>query len=102
MFQLSKEEAENSRSHFVTLKQGQNFKYLPYAFTEMGVTMLSSVLKSPKAIQANIQIMRTFTHLRQLLLSNADIRRMVETMEKKYDHQFKVVFEAISLNRAKG
>jgi len=70
-------------------------KYLPYAFTENGVAMLSSVLRSKRAIDVNIQIMRTFSKIRQLLVTHADLRRKLEAMEKKYDYQFKVVFEVI-------
>lgn len=96
LFQLSRAEAaELSRSQFVTLKRGQNIKYLPYAFTENGVAMLSGVLNSDRAIAVNIQIMRTFTKLRELLATHKELRRKVEEIEKKYDHQFKVVFEAI-------
>lgn len=96
MFQLTREEADVFlRSQFVTLKKGQHFKYLPYAFTENGVAMLSSVLNSELAIQVNIQIMRTFTQLREMLLTHKDLQRKIEDMEKKYDHQFKVVFDAI-------
>ena len=96
MFQLSQEEAvELSRSQFVTLKRGENIKYLPYAFTENGVAMLSSVLNSERAITVNIQIMRTFTRIREMLISNADLARKIESLEKKYDSQFKVVFDAI-------
>src|SRR4030043_299374 len=74
MFQLSKEEADFLRSQIVTLKKGrgQHSKYLPYAFTEQGVAMLSSVLNSERAIQVNIQIMRAFTALRQMISSHAD------------------------------
>lgn len=96
MFQLTPEEAvELSRSQFVTLKRGQNIKYLPYAFTENGVAMLSSVLGSERAVEVNIQIMRTFTRLRELLLTHKDLQRKITDMEKKYDSQFKVVFDAI-------
>ena len=96
MFRLSTEEARLlSRSQFVTLKKGQNIKYLPYVFTENGVAMLSSVLKSERAIRVNIQIMRTFTRLRGILATHEDLRRKIEQMEKKYDGQFQVVFEAI-------
>lgn len=70
--------------------------YLPYAFTEQGVAMLSSVLNSKRAIYVNIQIMRTFAKLRQILLTHADLKRKIEEMEKKYDQQFKVVFEVIN------
>jgi hypothetical protein len=70
-------------------------RYLPYAFTEQGVAMLSSVLRSPRAVQVNIAIMRTFVRLREMLLSNADLARKLSDLEKKYDTQFKVVFDAI-------
>lgn len=99
MFQLSKEEAENlSRSQFVTLKRGHNVKYLPYAFTEQGVAMLSSVLRSPRAVEVNIAIMRTFVQLRRLMDSNALLADKIEQLEKKYadhDQQFQIVFDAI-------
>ena len=96
MFQLNKEEVlELSRSQFVTLKRGQNIKYLPHVFTENGVAMLSSVLNSERAIQVNIQIMRTFTKIREMLSSHKDLRHKIEEMEKKYDSQFKIVFNAI-------
>ena len=95
MFQLDWREAQTSRSQFVTLKQGQNVKYRPYAFTEQGIAMLSSILRSKTAVHVNIQIMRTFTRLRQLLETHKDLRKKIEEMEKKYDHQFKVVFDAI-------
>lgn len=87
--------ASRSRSQFATLKKGQNIKYAPYVFTEQGVAMLSSVLNSERAIQVNIQIMRTFTKIREMLASNKELREKIEAMEKKYDKQFKVVFEAI-------
>ena len=67
----------------------------PFAFTEHGVLMLSSVLKSEKAVQVNIQIMRTFTKLRQMLSTHEDLKRKIESLEKKYDQQFQIVFEAI-------
>lgn len=70
-------------------------RYLPYAFTEQGVAMLSSVLRSKRAAQVNIAIMRTFVRLREMLLSNADLARKLNALEKKYDAQFKVVFDAI-------
>jgi hypothetical protein len=96
MFHLTREEAEKLlRSQFVTLKRGRHYKYLPYAFTENGVAMLSSILNSEGAIEVNIQIMRTFTRLREMLLSHKDLQRKIEEMEKKYDYQFKVVFDAI-------
>lgn len=97
MFQLTKEENESLRSQFVTLKKGrgEHRKYLPYVFTEQGVAMLSSVLNSERAVKVNIEIMRAFVKLRQLLSSNAELARKLEALEKKYDAQFKVVFDAI-------
>ena len=68
---------------------------MPFAFTENGVAMLSSVLNSKRAILVNIQIMRTFTKLREMILTHKDLQRKIEEMEKKYDYQFKVVFDAI-------
>ena len=70
-------------------------KYLPYAFTEQGVAMLSSVLNSPRAVQVNIEIMRAFVRLRRMVISNADLALKIDELEKKYDRQFAVVFEAI-------
>ena len=97
MFQLTEDETDRLRSQTVTLKKGrgQHRKYLPYAFTEQGVAMLSSVLKSPRAIQVNIEIMRAFVSLRQLVTSNADLARKLNALERKYDGQFKIVFAAI-------
>jgi len=95
MFELTKEENQSLRSQNVTLKRGQHSKYLPFAFTEQGVAMLSSVLKSDRAIQVNIQIMRAFTQLRQMLSTHKDLKRKIESMEKKYDENFKIVFQAI-------
>jgi len=97
MFQLCKEEVDFLRSQIVTLKRGrgQHTKYLPYAFTEQGVAMLSSVLRSPRAIQVNIEIMRAFVRLRQMLASHAELARKLDALEQKYDVQFKAVFDAI-------
>ncbi len=110
MFQLDKEELgilksqnvilnskspRHSRSQIVILKQGQNIKHRPYAFTEQGVAMLSSVLRSPQAVAVNVEIMRTFVRLRQMLSSHTDLARKVKALEKKYDGQFKVVFDAL-------
>lgn len=97
MFQLSEEEDALLRSQTVTLKtgRGQHAKYLPYAFTEQGVAMLSSVLRSERAIQVNIEIVRAFVRLRQMLSSNAELERKLTALEKKYDVRFKAVFEAI-------
>src|ERR1035437_1523189 len=94
MFQLMAEEWENLKSQFVISSWG-GVRTPPYAFTEQGVAMLSSVLNSNRAVQVNIEIMRAFVRLRQLLASNADLARKLETLEKKYDAQFKVVFDAI-------
>ena len=94
MFRLSKEEFKNLKFHFGTSSWGGQ-RYLPYVFTENGVAMLSSVLNSKRAVQVNIQIMRTFTKLREMLLTHKDLRQKIEEIEKKYDYQFKVVFEAI-------
>lgn len=77
------------------LKRGQNIKYLPYAFTEQGVAMLSSVLRSPRAVEVNIAIMRTFVQLRRLMDSNRELARKIDALERKYDEQFTVVFDAI-------
>jgi hypothetical protein len=95
MFQLNKEEFENLRSHFGTSSHWGGRRYPPYAFTEQGVAMLSSVLRSKRAIQANIEIMRAFVRLRRILASHADLARKLDLLEKKYDTQFKVVFDAI-------
>jgi hypothetical protein len=97
MFQLSVDEANSLRSQFVTLNvgRGTHRKYAPSAFTEQGVAMLSSVLRSPKAVAVNIQIMRAFVQLRRLLDSNAGLARKLEDLERKYDGQFKAVFDAI-------
>ena len=94
MLELTKDEFENLRSQFVTSSWG-GARYLPMVFTEQGVAMLSTVLKSDRAIQVNIQIMRAFTQLRQMLSTHKDLKRKIESMEKKYDQQFQVVFEAI-------
>jgi hypothetical protein len=98
MFQLTSEENERLRSQIGISKSGRGGRrYLPYAFTEQGVAMLSSVLHSKQAIQVNIAIMGTFVRLRQLLSSHAELARNLNALEKKYDDQFKVVFEAIRL-----
>ncbi len=118
MFQVSKEEADMisrsqivtldgeisrktskttqiPRSQIVTLESGKNIKYRPYAFTEQGVAMLSGVLNSPRSIQTNLAIMRTFVQLRQLLATHADLSRKLAALEGKYDQQFRAVFDAI-------
>jgi len=105
LFELTKEEYNSLRFQFGTLKRGGHSKYLPYAFTENGVAMLSGVLNSDRAIQVNIQIMRVFTQMRKLALSQAEIFKKLEEIDKKFleqkivnrtnEQQFKVVFEAI-------
>ncbi|MFA5927996.1 MAG: ORF6N domain-containing protein [Candidatus Margulisiibacteriota bacterium] len=101
MFRLSRSEAEqllSSRSQIVTLKRGMNLKYLPYAFTENGIAMLSSVLKSKQAVQINIQIMRVFTQLRQLILTHKDILQKIDALEQRseeHGYQISVLFENI-------
>jgi len=94
MFQLTKEELGNLMCQIGTSSWGGTRK-LPYAFTEQGVAMLSGVLHSKRAIRVNIQIMRAFIQLKRMLLTNADLRRKIEEMEKKYDKQFIIVFKAI-------
>jgi hypothetical protein len=113
MFELTREEAMRSRSQFVTLNpelsgiprgsargalragRGQNVKYLPYAFTEQGVAMLSSVLRSARAAEVNIEIMRAFVRLRQMLRENRELARKLEALEAKCDGQVRIVFDAI-------
>lgn len=94
MFELTKSEFENLRSQIVTSSWGGP-RYLPMAFTEQGVAMLSSVLKSERAIAVNIEIMRTFTQLREMLSTHEELKQKIEAMEKKYDQNFQIVFEAI-------
>jgi hypothetical protein len=95
MFQLTKEEEDILRSQFGTLRWGEHAKYLSYVFTEQGVAMLSSVLHSKRAVQVNIEIMRAFVRLREILATHKDLARKLEELERKYDEQFRVVFEAI-------
>lgn len=95
MFQLSKQEFTILRSQFGTSSQWGGRRYPPYAFTEQGVAMLSSVLRSPRAIQVNVEIMRTFVKLRGVLASHDQLRHKLLKLERKYDEQFKVVFDAI-------
>ena len=98
MFQLDPSEAGalmHSRFQTGTLKRGQNIKYMPRAFTEQGVAMLSSVLHSPRAVSVNIEIMRAFVRIRQWLASNTELASKLAKLEKKYDAQFRVVFDAI-------
>jgi len=95
MFQLNTSEAEQLVSQNVIPHKKYFGGSLPYAFTEQGVAMLSSVLNSETAIKVNIEIMRAFVRLRRMLASHADLARKLEALEKKYDAQFKVVFDAI-------
>lgn len=94
IIQLTRSEFGNLKSHFGTSSWGGTRK-LPRAFTEQGVAMLSSVLRSKQAVQVNIAIMRTFVRLREMIASHTDLARRLDALEKKYDGQFKVVFEAI-------
>jgi len=98
MFQLNEQEYESLRSQIVTLKpagRGQHRKYLPYVFTEQGVAMLSSVLRSKRAAQVNIGIMRAFVKMREAMIAHKDLSRRLNDMERKYDKQFRVVFDAL-------
>lgn len=95
MFRLDAEEGANLRSQFVTSSSWGGRRYQPMAFTEQGVAMLSSVLRSPRAVQVNVEIMRAFVRLRRMLESNAELSRKLDALERKYDGQFRAVFEAI-------
>lgn len=109
MFQLSRNELEAIKTQGQFTKEittatgeaggnsqrGKHMKYLPFAFTEQGVAMLSSVLRSKRAIQVNIEIMRTFVNLQRMMVSYSEISQKIEKMEKKYDAQFRIVFDAI-------
>ena len=95
MFQLNGDEFDNLKSQFVTSSWG-GLRKLPFAFTEQGVAMLSSVLRSERAVAVNIEIMRTFVKLRGMLAEHSDLKRKLTTLEKKYDENFKVVFQAIA------
>ena len=110
MFALTEEEVRSLRSQSVTLDgtnpggtaradsgqgRGRHAKYRPNAFTEQGVAMLSSVLRSERAVMVNVEIMRTFVRLRVILASNVELAKRLSALEAKYDKQFKVVFDAI-------
>lgn len=95
MFQLNKQETKELIANCDRFKTVKHSPFNPYAFTEQGVAMLSSVLNSERAIIANIQIMRAFTRLREIIMTHKDLQRKIKDMEKKYDQQFKVVFDAI-------
>ena len=95
MFQITLNEAMALRSQIVTLKRGEHRKYLPYVFTEQGVAMLSSVLKSPRAVQVNIQIIRTFTKLREILAENKTLSERLDQLEQKYDKDIVKIFKVL-------
>jgi hypothetical protein len=97
MYQLTVEEIASLRSQFGALNAGRGAhrKYAPYVFTEQGVAMLSSVLNNSRAVQVNIEVMRTFVRLRQIASTNKDLARKLLALESKYDRQFKVIFDTI-------
>ncbi len=95
MFQLIEEEFDNLRSQFVTSSWGGK-KYIPFAFTEQGVSMLSSILKSKKAVEVNISIIRVFVAVKQMILGNAELSKKLEELETKYNKQFSDVYEALN------
>tara|TARA_R110002051_G_scaffold2740_1_gene14583 strand:+ start:1305 stop:1817 length:513 start_codon:yes stop_codon:yes gene_type:complete len=99
MFELTKEEYNTLRTQFATLDnrgRGKHSKYNPFAFTEQGIAMLASVLRSPKAIEVNIQIVRAFVFLRKYALSHSELTQKLQELETKYDKQFNDIFEAIN------
>ncbi len=99
MFELTMEEAEVSRSQFVTLKQGQNIKYLPFAFTEHGILMLANVLRSEQAIAVSIQIIRVFNRMREVLLAHTDILQKLEQLEGRvtdHDEEIQAIFDHLT------
>lgn len=102
MFQLTNQEFTDLKSQFATASQWGGRRTPPYAFSEQGVAMLSSVLHSKRAVQVNIEIMRTFVRLRKLLASNAELADRLDQLEAKYDGQFRTVFEAIRQLMAPG
>ena len=95
MFELDSKEYHALRSQIVTLKRGQHSKYLPFAFTEQGVAMLSGILKSDRAIDVNIAIMRAFIQMRRMISNYKILERKNNELENKYDKNFSVVFEAL-------
>jgi phage regulator Rha-like protein len=99
MFELTNEEYKSLRTQFATLEntgRGRHSKYNPFAFTEQGIAMLASVLRSPKAIEANIQIVRAFVFLRKYALSHTELTQKLKELEAKYNQQFTDIFEAIN------
>ena len=97
MFQLNDTEAGFLRSQFATSKGKGGRRYLPYVFSEHGALMLANVLNSEMAIDASIKVIRAFTHLREMVISHTELSRKLELLEKKYDNQFKAVFDSIKL-----
>lgn len=95
MFEISRDEYNSLRRHFGTLEKGSHSKYLPFAFTEQGVAMLSSILRSKRAVSVNIEIMRAFVKLRYILASHKDLEKKLNELENKYDSKFKIVFDAL-------
>jgi DNA-binding PadR family transcriptional regulator len=95
MFQIGRAEFAILKSQSVTSRSWGGRRTRPYAFTEQGVAMLSSVLRSPRAVRVNIEIMRAFVRLRRMLSTHEDLARKLASLERKYDTQFKVVFDAI-------
>jgi ORF6N domain. len=95
MFQLTRKESDCLRSQIVISKGRGGRRYLPYAFTEHGAIMAASLLNSKTAVEASVQVVRAFVRLRQILASNAGLSRKLSQLERKYDAQFKVVFDAI-------
>lgn len=97
MFELTYQEVRDLRSQFVTSSSSGwgGRRYPPMAFTEQGIAMLSTTLKSKRAVQVNIEIMRTFVRIRQMLASHKDLEKRINALEERYDKQFKVVFDAI-------
>ena len=103
LFQLTEAEARgisagllpNSSQTVMSSRKHRGRSYRPFAFTEQGVAMLSSVLRSPRAVRVNIEIMRAFVRLRQMLASNVELNQKLTVLERKYDKKFKIVFEAI-------
>jgi hypothetical protein len=95
MFHLTQKEFESLKSHFATSNARGGMRKRSFAFTEQGVSMLSSVLRSPRAVKVNIEIMRTFVQLREILSTHKQLSEKLEKLESKYDSQFKIVFDAI-------
>jgi phage regulator Rha-like protein len=99
MFQLTSEEVRASRSQSVTLKRGENVKYRPYVFTEQGVAMLSSVLRSERAIAANVAIMRAFVRMREVLATHKELAKQLAALERRIDSQDDTIVEIVQTIR---